>query len=122
MATIPQKRAPFIRQAGGWRKWIVSFFVVGLAVAATFLIVTSLFPGETFLVRLEAAYSVLWENTTRRQFTYIMRENPWTLIVSGVTIIFVTGQLLHRNYWSQAVYVYLAFGIGSVFGHVFWYK
>jgi len=102
------------------RRWIASFILVGVGIAGTFLIVTSFFPGDTFLDRLEASYRFLWENTTRRQFTDIMRERPWLLIFPGVTILFITGLLLPLKYWSRALLVYIAFGIGIVVGHVFW--
>ena len=106
--------------SGGWRRWVFSFVLLGVTIAATFVLVTSFFDGDTFLKRLEAAYRVVWEHTTRRQFTDIMRERPWLLIVPGTSIIFVSGLLLPLRQWSQAVLVYVAFGIGVVFGHVFW--
>ena len=109
-----------IRDKGGWRTWVVSLFLVGLAIAATFLIITSFFPGETILVRLEAAYRVLWENTTQRQFTFVMRDNPWLLIIPAATVIFVSGLLLPLSQWGRSNYVYLALGIGFLGGHVFW--
>lgn len=106
--------------SGGWRRWLVSFVLLGLTIGATFLLVTSLFPGASFIERLGEAYSVLWQNTTQRQFTFIMRDQPWLLIIPAVTIIFVSGLLLPLTYWSRAGYVYIAFGIGVMFGHVFW--
>ncbi len=109
-----------IHSRGGWRRWVISFVLIGLSIAATFLIVTSFFPGETFMVRLEAAYQVLWENTTQRQFTFIMRDHPWLLIIPGSVVIFVSGLLLPLNSWGRAGYVYIAFGIGFLAGHVFW--
>ena len=109
-----------IHSRGGWRRWVISFVLIGLSIAATFLIVTAFFPGETFIVRLEAAYRVLWENTTQRQFTFIMRDHPWLLIIPGSAVIFVSGLLLPLNSWGRAGYVYLAFGIGFLSGHVFW--
>ena len=84
------------------------------------MLVTSLFPGASFIERLGEAYKVLWQNTTQRQFTFIMRDQPWLLIIPGVTLTFVSGLLLPLTYWSRAVYVYIAFGIGVMFGHVFW--
>ena len=102
------------------RRWVVSFILVGVGIAATFFIVTCFFPGDTFLDRLAASYQFLWEHTTRRQFTDIMRERPWLFITPGVTIIFITGLLLPLKYWSRALLVYVAFGIGFVAGHLFW--
>jgi len=94
--------------------------LLGLTIGATFLLVTSLFPGASFIERLGEAYSVLWQNTTQRQFTFIMRDQPWLLIIPSVTIIFVYGLMLPLTAWSRAGYVYIAFGIGVMFGHVFW--
>ena len=107
-------------ESGGWKRWVLSFVLMGLAIIAMFLVVTSFFPGDTFLERLERVYGVLWENTTQRQFTFIMREEPWLLIIPGVTLIFVTGLVTPLSQWSRAFSVYLAFGIGFVTGHVFW--
>ena len=115
-----QKSTRIIKDRGGWRTWLFSLILVGLSVAALFLIVTSFFPGETFLGRLGAAYRVLWENTTQRQFTFIMRDQPWLLIIPGATVIFVSGLILPLTRWGRAGYVYLAFGIGFLGGHVFW--
>jgi len=106
--------------SGGWRRWLFSFVLIGLAIGATFLLVTSLFPGTSFIERLGEAYKVLWQNTTQRQFTFIMRDEPWLLIIPAVTLLFVSGSLLPLTYWSRAGYVYIAFGIGVMFGHVFW--
>jgi len=104
----------------GRRRWVVSFILVGVGIAATFLLITYFFPGNTFLDRLEASYRFLWEHTTRRQFTDIMRERPWLFITPGVTILFVTGLLFPLKYWSRALLVYIALAIGIVAGHLFW--
>ena len=107
-------------ELGTRRRWVVSFILVGVAIGATFLLITYFFPGDTFLARLESSYRFLWEHTTRRQFTDIMRERPWLFITPGVTIIFVTGLLLPLKYWARALLVYIAFAIGVVAGHLFW--
>jgi hypothetical protein len=104
----------------GRGRWIVSFILVGIAIAATFLLITYFFPGSTFLDRLNASYQFLWEHTTRRQFTDIMRERPWLFFLPGITIIFITGLLLPLKYWARALFVYLALGIGIIAGHLFW--
>ena len=120
MNSLQQTCGHLIVRSGGWRRWLVSFFLLGLSIVATFLIVTSFFPGETFILRLEESYRVLWQNTTQRQFTFIMRDNPALLIIPGGTLIFTSGLLLPMTYWGRAGYVYLAFGIGFLAGHVFW--
>ncbi len=75
-------------------RWVASFILIGLAVAGTFLVVAYLFPGETFIDRLGAAYKVVWENTTQRQFTFIMRDNPWLLICVWIV---ATNELLGKR-------------------------
>lgn len=120
MGSVPETAEHLVVRSGGWRRWVFAFFVMGVAIAAPFLIITSFFPGDSFLARLEAAYGVLWENTTQRQFTLIMREEPWLLIIPGAALFFVTGLLLPLSHWTRAFLVYLAFGVGVVAGHVFW--
>ena len=107
-------------ESGGWHRWIVSLLLIGICIVVTFLLITYFFPGDTFLERLEASYRFLWEHTTRRQFTDIMREKPWLFIIPGVTIIFVTGLLLPLKHWGRAMLVYISLGMGFVAGHVFW--
>lgn len=106
--------------ATGLQRWIISLLFVAATIAVTFLTVTSYFPGESFLDRLSAAYQVLQDNTTRREFTDIMREEPWLYIVPAVGIVITFGWLLPQRLWARAFYTYLVFGIGFVGGHVFW--
>ena len=101
-------------------RWVISLSVSGLVLASTFLVVTAFFPGDTYMDRLEAAYVVLWTNTTQRQFTDIMRENPWLYIIPAAGVVFVSGWQLPRKYYARAIYAYVVFGIGFVGGHVFW--
>ncbi len=98
------------------RRWLFSFILIVLVIGTTsFLIFLSFFPGDSF-----EAYRVIWDSTTQDQFELITRDQPWLLIIPAVTIIFVTGLLLPLTYWSRAVFVYIAFGVGVIFGHVFW--
>ena len=105
---------------GGLRRWVQSLILIAIILVATFLVVTAFFPGDTYLGRLEAAYVVLWTNTTQNQFTDIMRERPWLYIIPAGGIIFVTGWQLPRRFWGRAIFAYVVFGIGFVGGHVFW--
>ena len=107
-------------RALGLRKWVFSLILITVVVAATFLAVTTFFPGETYLERLEAAYVVLWTNTIQKQFTDIMRENPYLYAIPAIGIIFVLGWQLPRRFWARAIFTYVVFGIGFVGGHVFW--
>ena len=75
---------------------------------------------DTFLERLGAAYRWLWTNTTGREYSDIMRENPLLLIIPASVIIVVSGWKLPRRYWGRAVMFYITFGIGFLSGHVFW--
>ena len=111
---------PTIKETGGVGRWLTSFVLIGLIVVASFFAIASLFPGDTFLEKLGAAYSALWMATTRRQFTYLMRENPWWLIIPGVGIMVVAGWQLPQRFWGRAILIYITFGIGFVAGHVFW--
>ena len=120
MSSVQSTTRHLVVGSGGWRRWLLSFILISLAIAVTFLLVAFLFPGANFIERLGEAYKVLWQNTTQRQFTFIMRDEPWLLIIPAVTVIFASGLLLPLTYWSRAVYVYIAFGVGVMFGHVFW--
>jgi hypothetical protein len=101
-------------------RWVVSFILIGIAIGSTFLLITYFFSGDTFLDRLEASYRFLWEHTTRREFTDIMRERPWLFIIPGVNIILVNGLLMPLKYWARALLVYIALAIGVIAGHLFW--
>ena len=61
--------------ATGLRWWTISLVLVSATIGATILAVASFFPGETYSDRLSEAYQVLIDNTTRRQFTDIMRDD-----------------------------------------------
>ncbi|MCZ6536144.1 MAG: hypothetical protein O6914_09290 [Chloroflexi bacterium] len=108
-----------IGDTGGLRRWIISLFLIALVLGATFLVVTAYFPGDTYLESLEKAYIFLWTNTTRRQFTDIMRDRPWTFIIPAAGIIFISGWQLPRKYYGRAIFAYLVFAIGFLGGHVF---
>ena len=109
-----------IEQTGGLRRWVTSLVLIAVILGATLLIVTAYFPGETYWASLEAAYVVLWTNTTQEQFTDIMREKPWLYALPAVGIIFVSGWQLPRKFWARGIFTYIVFGIGFVGGHVFW--
>ena len=102
------------------RRWVISLIVIALILGATFLAVTSFFPGDTYVDRLGEAYIVLWTNTTQRQFTDIMREKPYLYLVPALGIIFLSGWQLPRRLWARAIFAYVVFGLGFVGGHVFW--
>ena len=102
------------------RRWVISLIVIALILAATFLAITSFFPGDTYMDRLGKAYVVLWTNTTQRQFTDIMRDKPYLYVAPALGIIFVSGWQLPRRLWARAIFAYVVFGLGFVGGHVFW--
>ena len=103
-----------------FRRWVFFLVLVGLIVLAALWILAALQPGDTFLERLGAAYRWLWTNTTGREYSDIMRENPLLLIIPAAVIIVVSGWKLPRRYWGRAVMFYITFGIGFLSGHVFW--
>ncbi len=107
-------------QAGGWRRRLFAFVLIGGSIVVTFLLVASFYPGETFVDRLREAYAAVWVPTTQRPFTFIMRDNPWLLIIPAISITLAVGSLTPLTYWWRAGAMYLALGIGVVLGHVFW--
>ena len=109
-----------IELGGGLRRWAFFFIAIAASLVGTFFLVTYFFEGATYRDSLEEAYSFIWENTTREQFTFIMRRKPWLYILPAVTIIFATGWLLPRTFWARSLFTYLVFGIGFVGGHVLW--
>lgn len=104
----------------GLRGWITYLVLIALLLVVTFLVVTAHFPGDTYIDRVEAAYEVIWRNTTQQQFTDIMRDNPWTFVIPAVGIVLISGWQLPRKSYGRAIFAYLVFGIGFVGGHVFW--
>ena len=79
-----------------------------------------LLPRDTYVEKIQAAYLDLWTNTTRRQFTVVMQENPWLYIIPAGGIVFISGWQLPRRYYGRAIFMYIVFGLGFVGGHVFW--
>ena len=72
------------------------------------------------LEKIESAYRWLWQNTTGRPFTDIMREDPWLFTIPAILILGLTYWKLPRKYWSRAIILYMGLGVGFVGGHVFW--
>ena len=72
------------------------------------------------LDKLAGLYQWLWENTTGKPFTDIMREEPWLFTLPAILILGLTYWKLPRKYWSRAIILYLGLGVGFVGGHVFW--
>lgn len=109
-----------ISATGGLRRWLVSLVLIAVIIIATVLAATAFFPGDGYADKVEAAYELLWQKTTRREFTEIMRERPWLYIIPSVGVILVAGWQLPSRYWGRALFVYLVFFIGFLGGHVFW--
>ena len=79
MNAITDTGASLVVNSGGWRRRLFALALIGASIAVTFLLVTSFYPGVTFVDRLTVAYAAVWEPTTQRPFTFIMRDNPWLL-------------------------------------------
>lgn len=120
MIAITQHSVNLVVESGGWRRRLFAFALIGVSIVFTFLLVTSFYPGESFIDRLGVAYAALWQPTTQRPFTYIMRENPWLLVIPAVAVTLTVGSLTPLTSWWRAAAMYLALGIGVVLGHVFW--
>ena len=102
------------------RNWLYFVLIVGIFVGAAFFAVVATQPGETLLDRLNNAYQWLVSRTTGRQYTDLMRENPWLYVLPAVFVLTMGGWLLPRKFWGRAVFLYIAFGLGFLAGHVFW--
>ena len=109
-----------IAATGGLRRWIRSLVMIAALIVATVLIATHFFPGDGYFDKIENAYRLLWESTTRRQYTEIIQERPWLFIAPAVGILIVSGWQLPTRQWARALLIYMAVGIGFVGGHVFW--
>ena len=92
--------------------------LVILLVFATFWAITWFFPGDNFFDRLGASYQFLWSNTTREQFTDIMREKPLLYFAPTALIALIIGSWFPRS--LRALLVAVMYGLGFVGGHVFW--
>lgn len=101
-----------------FRLFFLRLTLVILIGFAAFWGITWFFPGDTFLDRLSASYQFLWSNTTREQFTDIMREKPWLYFAPTVLFTLIIGSWLPRNF--RALLVAVMYGLGFVGGHVFW--
>ena len=120
MESITDTSVNLVVKAGGWRRRLFAILLIGASIVVTFLLVTSFYPGVTFIDRLTVAYAAVWQPTTQRPFTFTMRDNPWLLIIPAVAVTLSVGSLTPLTYWWRAGAMYLALGIGVMLGHVFW--
>ena len=120
MNAITETGVSLVVHPGGWRRRLIAFALIGASIVVTFLLVTSFYPGVTFIDRLSEAYAAVWQPTTQRPFTFIMRDHPWLLIIPAVSITLSVGALTPLTNWGRAGAMYLALAIGVVLGHVFW--
>ena len=120
MDAISLSGVDLVVSSGGWRRRAFTFALIGASILVTFLLVTSFYTGETFIDRLGKAYAAVWQPTTQQPFTFIMRDNPWLLIIPAVAVTLSVGLLTPLTNWWRAGAMYLALTIGIVLGHVFW--
>ena len=99
-------------------RFFVRLGLVALIVLSTFWAITWFFPGDTFLIRLEESYKFLWSNTTRQQFTDIMREKPLLYLIPTALVTLMIGAWFPRG--LRAPLVAVMYALGFVGGHVFW--
>jgi len=98
----------------------VSLAAIAVLLLAVFLFVTAFFPGDGYIDRLSNAYAAVWRRLSDREFTLIMREQPWLYIIPAAGVVVLSGWLLPSRHWGRAVLIYLAFFLGYLAGHVFW--
>lgn len=125
---LPRQVARYVKVE--WR-WIL--VVAGILLA---VVVVWLYLGWIF-----DSYKWLWQNTTGRPYTEIMRDRLWLLIVPAIVIMAAVMWLLRRSLarqlrrisqanlravllaqttlWMLVVLV-LGLGLGIVIGHVVW--
>ena len=82
---------------------------------------------RSFLIRyLSTAYQWKVDRTTRRYWTYIIRDNPWYLWVPGTVMEIAIGTGLVMIYgvpwWLVAPIMVLRKFYNFLSGHVFWGK
>ena len=53
----------------------------------------------------------IWEPTRQRPFTFIMRENPWLLIIPAISITLSVRSLTPLTNWWRAGPMYFALGV-----------
>ena len=120
MKAVTDISVNLVVRSGGWRRRLFTFALIGTSIVVTFLLVTSFYTGETFIDRLGKAYAAIWQPTTQRPFTFIMRDNPWLLIIPAMAVTLSVGLLTPLTNWWRAGAMYVALGIGVMLGHVFW--
>ena len=120
VSNIPDKfpKLPTLR---GLRNWIYDLIFLALIVAGIFYFVAAVGEGGTFWERLGDVYQTLIDATTDgEKWTDIMRENHLYLIAPGAAVLVLLGWILPRTYTGRAIFLFVTFSIGVVFGHVFW--
>lgn len=83
-----------------------------------FLTVTLLVLHVTGL--LGAGYEWVWQHTTGRPYTYIMRDHPYLLVLPAAAILSRLTRKLPLRYWARLVYMTVVAGVFFLAGHVFW--
>ncbi|MBS32873.1 MAG: hypothetical protein CMO68_00500 [Verrucomicrobiales bacterium] len=92
-----------------------------ILVAGALVLVAAFGEGEGFIDRLGDSYQTIIDRTTNgTSWTQIMRDNQLYFIVPAGLVLVGLGWWLRLSYAGRAVFVYSAFEIGFVGGHVFW--
>ncbi|KKK55223.1 hypothetical protein LCGC14_3076730, partial [marine sediment metagenome] len=91
-------------------KWVLALTVV----IATILGVLQLIGA------LGTWYEWVWQHTTGRPYTYIMRDNPWLLLIPSTGVIAGLARVLPTRYWARVVLIDVVLVVGFLAGHVFW--
>ena len=105
----------------GLLMWIYDLVFLVLVVGAILLAVAAFGEGATFLERLGDSYKTVIDATTDgTQWTHIMRDNQYYLIVPGAVLLVLLGWVLPRSCTGRANLLVIVFALGFLFGHVFW--
>lgn len=90
-----------------------------LAIAISLLIVGAVVHGVTNGWLLES-YEWLWQNTTGRPYTHIMRDHGWMLLVPSIGLLAALTTWMPYRRWARVVLIDAVLAVGVVLGHVFW--
>lgn len=116
-------RTPGVGTVRGWPRLVrlvLSLVLLGVIVTAALAIFASVGSGDTFLARLNDAYSQVWSNTTGRPYTFIMRDNTWLFPLLALPGVVLLAYWLPRRIWARTTLIWIVFGLGFVAGHVYW--
>ncbi len=112
------RKGPQIPDPTGFLRHVIFLLVL---IGGALVLFAAFGEGDDFIERLGDSYGLLIDQTTDgTPWTHIMRDNRLYFIIPAAIVMIGLGWWLKLNYAGRAVFMYSAFGIGFVGGHVFW--